>query len=127
MTKQTSTTKGQKVKQNVPSTAADWESGKLGESEEHIEEAGFDLLMALDEALELKPISIRLQQKLITRLKLVAKHHGIGYQPMIRDILNRWVMGEMKTILREYEEQAEAEKVLADEDSPYAKTLKKCA
>ena len=123
MTKQRNNTRGEKVKHNVPSTAADWESGKLGESEEHIEEADINLLMALDEALELKPISIRLQQKLIHRLKLVAKYHGIGYQPMIRDILNRWVSGEMKSILRKLEVQAEAEKVLADEDSPYAKTL----
>jgi predicted DNA binding CopG/RHH family protein len=127
MTRQSNQAKGEKVKRKAPSTAADWESGKLGESEEHMEEAGFDVLMALDEALELKPISIRLQRKLVERLKLVAKYHGIGYQPLVRDILNRWVTGEMKSILQKLEEQAEAEKVLADEDSPYAKTLKECA
>ncbi|HET7268314.1 MAG TPA: hypothetical protein VFJ15_09405 [Oleiagrimonas sp.] len=52
-----------------------------------------------DEALELQMISIRLQKALIEDLKAIAKYHRIGYQPMVRDLLNRFVRSEKRTLL----------------------------
>lgn len=58
---------------------------------------------AINDALELQMISIRLQKSLLTNLKLIASHHGIGYQPLIRDLLNRFVKSEIRSILIDIE------------------------
>ena len=55
---------------------------------------------AIDEALGLQMISIRLERSLIANLKEVAEHHKIGYQPLIRDLLNRFAKSEMRNILQ---------------------------
>jgi hypothetical protein len=73
-----------------------WESGELGRSEEHVIVAAPEVEAALDEALGLQPISVRLQQSLIKDLKLIARYHGIGYQPLLRDALNRFARFELR-------------------------------
>lgn len=78
-----------------------WERGDLGASEEHVRVSSTDQELVLDDALGMQHISIRLQKKLIADLKRVAGHHGIGYQPMVRDLLNRFVQAELKVILQE--------------------------
>lgn len=78
-----------------------WENGELGASEEHVRVSSTEQELMLDDALGMQHISIRLQKKLIADLKRVAGHHGIGYQPMVRDLLNRFVQAELKMILQE--------------------------
>ena len=78
-----------------------WESGKFGREEAFVATADIADEEALDEALELKLISIRLPKKLIQELKFVANHHDIGYQPLIRDLLSRFARSELKLILKE--------------------------
>jgi hypothetical protein len=56
---------------------------------------------AIDDALGLQPISIRLQKSLLDNLKALAQLNGIGYQPLVRQILTRWVDCELKDMLRE--------------------------
>ena len=73
-----------------------WESGVLGRSEAHVVVAPPDAEAALDEALCLQPISVRLQQSLIKDLKLIARYHGIGYQPLMRHALNRFARFELR-------------------------------
>lgn len=73
-----------------------WESGELGRSEANVVVAPPDAEAALDEALCLQPISVRLQQSLIKDLKLIAKYHGIGYQPLMRHALNRFARFELR-------------------------------
>ena len=46
---------------------------------------------ASDTGQELQAISIRLPKRLIEAYKLVAVHHGVGYQPLMRDTLQRAV------------------------------------
>lgn len=48
----------------------------------------------INDALSLQPISIRLQKGLIENLKTIAELNGIGYQPLIRQALTRFVEGE---------------------------------
>lgn len=60
---------------------------------------------AIDEAMGLQMISIRLQRSLLTNLKAIARYHGVGYQPLIRDLLNRFAKSETQDILRAIEKQ----------------------
>lgn len=57
----------------------------------------------IDEAVGLQMISIRLERALLGNLKLIAKHHGVGYQPLIRDLLNRFARSELLSILQDLE------------------------
>jgi predicted DNA binding CopG/RHH family protein len=78
-----------------------WEEGKLGKDKKYAEKADAALEKALDDAVGMQMISIRLQKKLIESLKTIAKYHGIGYQPLIRQLLTRFVMAEFKNMLNE--------------------------
>jgi len=111
----------------IKGSTQNWENGKLGRDEEFVVAASPEEELALDSALELKPISIRMPTSLIKKLKLIAGVHGIGYQPLIRDVLGRFARTEMLDLLRQYEEQKSLEASLSDEDSPAAKQLKKRA
>lgn len=55
----------------------------------------------IDASLGLQMISIRLERELLGNLKFIAKQHGVGYQPLIRDLLNRFARSEMQLILRD--------------------------
>ncbi|MEH6578596.1 MAG: hypothetical protein V7731_16160 [Amphritea sp.] len=85
-----------------------WESGELGRSEEHAIASDIDMA-ALDEALELKAISIRMQKPLIEDLKMIAKIRGLGYQPLIKQVLRRFVEAEKKCLLIKAAQRAEDE------------------
>jgi hypothetical protein len=104
-----------------------WEKGKLGLSEEHAVEASPEEMAELDSALELKLISIRLQKQLIAKLKFIAAYNGVGYQPLIRDIMNRFASHEIVTIARKIQEEKEAEATLTEDDSPAARFMRDCA
>lgn len=97
------------------SMTAKWESGEYGRSLEHAEVVDSASSDSLDESLGMKLVSIRLQRSLIQNLKLIAKHHGVAYQPLVRDLLNRFAVSEMKNILRELE--AAQRKSIEEEDS----------
>nr|MBS0020572.1 hypothetical protein [Gammaproteobacteria bacterium] len=91
-----------------------WESRELGASEAHVRVPKDVDEEAIDDALDLHPISIRLQRSLIEDFKEIARIHGLGYQPLIRQILTRFVEAEKKRILRERSEEIEA---AADDDN----------
>lgn len=76
-----------------------WENRELGASEEHVKVVNTSA--DLDDRLGLQAISIRLPKQLLISLKAIANHHQIGYQPMVRDLLNRFADAEMKKILIE--------------------------
>ena len=68
-----------------------WEDRHLGAQADFVAIADTRHENALNEALELQSISIRLPVELIKNYKLIAGFHGIGYQPLMRDILHRFV------------------------------------
>lgn len=78
-----------------------WDSGELGRSEEHVRVATPEEMAEVDDSLGLQMISIRLQKSLLKALKEIAAYHGIGYQPMVRDLLNRFARSEIRTILED--------------------------
>jgi hypothetical protein len=53
----------------------------------------------LDDSLDMQSISIRLPKSLIRHFKLIADFHGMGYQPLMRDVLQRFIPTELQHIL----------------------------
>lgn len=90
----------------IESTDEAWELGQLGTSEAHTRPAAKDLEAAIDASLGLQAISIRLPKQLIDAYKLIAAHHGVGYQPLMRDILQRFVPEGLKEVLQHHEVKA---------------------
>jgi hypothetical protein len=87
---------------NLPAeTECPWESGALGASFEHAAPAPESLGEEVDEALALQLISIRLPRKLIADLKLIADREGLGYQPLARRVLMRFVEAEFRAMAHE--------------------------
>jgi predicted DNA binding CopG/RHH family protein len=93
----------------IESTSDAWETGQLGQDEKFVEKANLGE-SDFNEALELQMISIRLQKSLINDLKAFAKIHEVGYQPLMKMILKRWVDGEFKTLGNQYMQQQLQEK-----------------
>jgi len=76
-----------------------WDARTLGAEAEFVSVADASHEQALEEALELQAISIRLPKNLIRNYKLIAEFQGVGYQPLMRDVLQRFVPAELKHIL----------------------------
>ncbi len=99
----------------IEGTAEAWDSRELGCEEKYARVSSSVNTDSLDESLELQMISIRLQKSLIEDFKMIAKVHGLGYQPLIRQALNRFADSEKKRIVTEVasrraKERKEAEK-----------------
>lgn len=82
-----------------------WESGELGRSLEHAEVYRDPAMESqIDEALQLQLISIRLEKGLIEAMKFIASYNkGMGYQPLMRQVLHRFATAEIRRIHREME------------------------
>lgn len=100
-------------REKIPASDEAWDSGQLGMDEEFVKQVEEDIETQIDEALQLQPISIRLQKSLLDDLKAIGAIRGIGYQPLIRQILWRFADCEKKQILNE--RLAEANKVREQE------------
>ncbi|MDF2819324.1 MAG: hypothetical protein K0S73_3264 [Stenotrophomonas rhizophila] len=99
------------------SITAKWDDGEYGRSEEHVAVAPQSVHEEFDKAMAMKLVSIRLPETLIEGLKMIAAHHGIAYQPMIRDLLTRFARSEVSQIVADLDSRMrEAQE--ADESSP---------
>ena len=83
-----------------------WDAGSLGRDEQYVRRASVETEASVDETLAMQLISIRLHKRMIEDLKFVAKAHGIGYQPLVRDILGRFIVQGMNEIVRETQARA---------------------
>lgn len=88
--------KGKKIE----GTAEAWETGALGSDEQYAKLSDLNIDSVV-ESTGLKTISLRMQPDLLEELKLIAGLNCIGYQPLIKQVLRRFVDAEMKMILRE--------------------------
>ena len=68
-----------------------WDDRTLGATAKYARKLPKQDEQAIDDALNLSIISIRLQKELINNLKTLAKEEGIGYQPLIRQVLTHYV------------------------------------
>lgn len=71
--------------------AEKWEKRELGAAEQYAEPSSQEESDSVDSALGLQLISIRLQANLIEELKELAVQEGLGYQPLMRMVLTRYV------------------------------------
>ena len=84
-----------------------WDTRELGASAEHVAVATPEHLAALSDALGMQSISIRLPKEMIDAYKLIAAHHGVGYQPLMRDILQRFIPEGLKEVMEHHKVEAE--------------------
>lgn len=95
-------------KRTVEGTAEAWEDGTLGLDVTSAKKAS----LSVDEvsaAVGLKSISIRMQPDLLDELKMIADFHGVGYQPLMKQVLRRFVDAEVKRIVKQAHSELEAE------------------
>lgn len=78
----------------------------------------------IDDAAGLQMISIRLQKALLRNLKEIAEYHKVGYQPLIRDLLNRFAQAEMKLILNKLVDEKQAQLRQIESDTKTQPTMK---
>lgn len=97
----------------IEDTIEAWEDGSLGRDSKYAKAVSKEeqqrLQASIDEAFCLKPISIRMEVESLDSLKAIAKHRGVGYQPLIRQILHRWIDSELKLIAAESMESGAVE------------------
>lgn len=92
----------------------EWDNGDLGRDEQFVEACAVVDEKVIDDALELQSINIRMPRELLDDLKRIALINNIGYQPLMKQVLQRFVTSEMKIILRDLAEQ-KAARVAIDE------------
>lgn len=90
-----------KTTESVQEKECAWESGQLGTSIEHARPAPDGHSAVLDESLAMQLISVRLPKELIDDLKYLASKEGLGYQPLMRRVLMRFVAHEFKNIAQD--------------------------
>lgn len=93
--------------EKIQGTDEAWESGELGTSPAHARPADQNLEAAIEASLGMQSITIRLPKQLIDAYKMIAAHHGVGYQPLMRDILQRFVPEGLKEVVQHHETKAE--------------------
>ena len=101
--------------EKIAGTDQAWEDRALGASDAHAKVASAEHLAALDEALGMQSISIRLPKQMIESYKLISAHHGVGYQPLMRDILQRFVPEGLREVLQYQTEKAKQAEVRIEE------------
>lgn len=102
--------------ERIEDTTEAWEERRLGsdpDNAQRIDAATWEKeQQALNEALGLKAISIRLENDLIEEFKMIAKYNNMGYQPLMRQALHRFAKCELKKMaanaLASQEESIEA-------------------
>ncbi|GKT26004.1 hypothetical protein [Acidovorax sp. SUPP3334] len=91
---------------NFAGTDEAWENRSLGADAAHAEVASAEHMAALDESMGMQSISIRLPKSMIDAYKLIGAHHGVGYQPLMRDILQRFIPDGLKEVLEHHQKKA---------------------
>lgn len=87
-----------------------WDNGELGRSEEHARPVTEEMERRIDEAAQLHAISIRLPNSLIEGFKFIAaRNKGIGYQTLMKQVLHRFFVSEMKKIARDMAAEMKAQ------------------
>ena len=86
-------------KSKILSTDDAWDNRTLGAEEAYVKLDDSGIEDEIDEAVGTQLISIRMQRSMIDDLKAIATFNNeIGYQTLIKQILQRFVEGEKKKI-----------------------------
>ena len=85
------------TKEKILGTEEAWESEQLGADRKHARPASHETAKQVDDALGLQTISVRLDKSLMESFKILASFHGVGYQSLMRDALQRFQTHETQT------------------------------
>ena len=107
----------------IEGTTEAWEEGILGCDADFAKASSLDM-EAVSEIIGLKSISIRMQPDLLEELKMLADINSIGYQPLIKQVLRRFVDAEKKIMLRKA--HSTLEKTQAETPAEKEPPLQKC-
>lgn len=100
------------MSKKINGTPEAWDERQLGADEQYAVAASPAHDIAVDDALGLKLISIRLPESLIDDFKNIATiNGGMGYQTLMRQVLKRFAATELKMIARDVAEQMQRAKV----------------
>lgn len=86
----------------IPGTEQAWDDGELGNDLKHARVASPDSTQAVEKALGLKAISLRLPDSTIEDFKFLAEIEGVSHQALMREVLIRFATNESKRQSRDY-------------------------
>ena len=91
------------TKASITSTDEAWDDETLGGDAESMQVADEAVESAVDEASGVQLISIRMQKSMVDSFKAIAAaNKGIGYQTLMKQILQRFIDCEMKRVWNEH-------------------------
>ena len=85
-----------KKTEKIESTDAAWDDRQLGADEKYVGVSDLEPEDIISKATNSRAISIRIRETLIDDLKFIAKQNEIGYQTLIKQVLQRFVEAEMR-------------------------------
>lgn len=94
-------TKGREIAAKIIASDEAWDERKLGADENFVEVVDDETTQQILDSAGTQLISIRMQKSLIEDMKLLASLNGLGYQTLMKQILQRFVDCEKKQIFRE--------------------------
>src|SRR5581483_3631401 len=101
---------------SIPASDEAWEDRSLGSDEAAVKVVDEAATKAVDEAAGTQLISIRMQKSMIDEIKVIAaKNGGMGYQTLVKQVLQRFIDCEKRMVWNEYvsrklkEQQKEAD------------------
>lgn len=104
--------------ENVAGTDEAWEAGVLGREEQFVKRTALNEEAEIEAALGMQLISIRFPKRLIEDLKFIAKANDVGYQPLVRDVMERFVAAEIKSIVAATQARAAEELAAREKNTP---------
>lgn len=88
---------------SIPTSDEAWENEVLGADPGSMKPADEKLTSAIDEAAGVQVISIRMQKSMVDAFKAIAAaNKGIGYQTLMKQILQRFIESEMRRVWNEH-------------------------
>lgn len=84
-------------KDTIPTSDEAWDDKALGADEKYVRVVDSKTAEQIDDAAGTQLISIRMQKSTIEDLKLIASLNKIGYQTLIKQVMNRFVECEKTT------------------------------
>lgn len=112
-------------KRIIPASDDAWDERVLGDDEGFVEVADEAVSAVADAAAGTQLVSIRMQRVMIDEFKAIAaRNGGMGYQTLMKQILQRFIDGEKRQLWNEYvsQELKAQKKGPGNETKPKAKT-----
>jgi predicted DNA binding CopG/RHH family protein len=110
------------TKASIPGTDEAWDDETLGGDPESMKVAEKAIKDAIEQDAGTQLISIRMSKSMVDAFKAIAAaNKGIGYQTLIKQILQRFIDGEMRRVWNEHLAQKLAQ---AEGDAPKGKHRK---